>query len=192
MNDKVFWERYRVSPNILDQLEAVLSEKLKHKTGRNQSPSPRDQIKIFLHFLGKARQILLATNILTLVNFGFTTYEAVISTMVFMLWIFSHHHFFAIDHLLRVLPNPSPVFYQISMYHFRNLSILSRDARLSWGQHRHSLSSRSLSLQCSLWSARRFHPLAGEPSHTGCWIFSGTQPGSSWKSYQTNIQIVER
>ena len=53
VSDKTFRERYRVPRNVLDKLEEVLSEKLKHNSRRNQSLSPRDQIKIFLHFLGK-------------------------------------------------------------------------------------------------------------------------------------------
>jgi nuclease HARBI1 len=52
IDDKTFRERYRVPRNVLDQLEEILTDKLKHNTHRNCSLQPRDQIKIFLHFIG--------------------------------------------------------------------------------------------------------------------------------------------
>ena len=52
ISDKVFRERYRVPRAVVDHLEEKLGDKLRHKTERNNPLSPRDQIKIFLHFLG--------------------------------------------------------------------------------------------------------------------------------------------
>ena len=52
ISDKVFRERYRVPRAVVDHLEEKLGDKLKHSTERNNPLSPRDQIKIFLHFLG--------------------------------------------------------------------------------------------------------------------------------------------
>jgi len=52
ISDKVFRERYRVPRAVVDHLEEKLGDKLQHKSGRNNPLSPRDQIKIFLHFLG--------------------------------------------------------------------------------------------------------------------------------------------
>ena len=52
ITDKVFRERYRVPRAVVDHLEEKLGDKLRHKTDRNKPLSPRDQIKIFLHFLG--------------------------------------------------------------------------------------------------------------------------------------------
>ena len=52
ISDKTFRERYRVPRNVMDLLEEKLSADLKHPTRRNQGLSPRDQIKVFLHFVG--------------------------------------------------------------------------------------------------------------------------------------------
>ena len=52
IDDKTFCERYRVPPQIVDLLEEKLNDRLMPKTGRNKSLSARDQIKVFLHFLG--------------------------------------------------------------------------------------------------------------------------------------------
>ena len=52
IDDKVFRERYRVPRAVVDVLEEKLAPKLEHPTERNQRLTPRDQIKIFLHFLG--------------------------------------------------------------------------------------------------------------------------------------------
>jgi hypothetical protein len=52
ISDKVFRKRYRVPRSVVDHLELKLGDKLKHTTERNSPVSPRDQIKVFLHFLG--------------------------------------------------------------------------------------------------------------------------------------------
>ena len=51
-NDNIFRERYRVPREVVDHLEEKLGANLQHPTRRNNPLSPRDQIKIFLHFLG--------------------------------------------------------------------------------------------------------------------------------------------
>ena len=61
VSDKKFRERYRVPRAVLDKLEAALFERLNPKTRRNQSISARDQIKIFLHFLGMASELCPAS-----------------------------------------------------------------------------------------------------------------------------------
>lgn len=38
--------------DVLNQLEAALSDQLQHPTQRSQALMPREQIKVFLHFLG--------------------------------------------------------------------------------------------------------------------------------------------
>ena len=53
-----FRERFRVSPDVLDILEDKLQNQLQHPTSRNQSLSARDQIKIFLDFIGMSEQLL--------------------------------------------------------------------------------------------------------------------------------------
>ena len=52
VSDKTFRERYRVPREVVNLLEEKLSADLKHATRRNQGLSPRDQIKVFLHFVG--------------------------------------------------------------------------------------------------------------------------------------------
>jgi len=42
-----------VPRQVLDELEIKLQDALQHPTKRNHSLSPREQIKVFLHFLGK-------------------------------------------------------------------------------------------------------------------------------------------
>ena len=51
-SEKQFRERYRVPIAVVDQLEAKFLAQLQPPTKRNQSLSCRDQIKVFLHFLG--------------------------------------------------------------------------------------------------------------------------------------------
>jgi len=41
-----------VPRSVLDRLEAALSVQLQHPTQRSQALTPREQIKVFLHFLG--------------------------------------------------------------------------------------------------------------------------------------------
>ena len=52
IDDKTFRERYRVPQQVVDLLEEKLNDRLMPKTGRNKGLSARDQIKVFLHFLG--------------------------------------------------------------------------------------------------------------------------------------------
>ena len=49
---KTFHERYRVPRQVVDLLQEKLNDRLMSKTVRNKSLSARDQIKVFLHFLG--------------------------------------------------------------------------------------------------------------------------------------------
>ena len=52
ISEKTFRERYRVPREVLNILEAKLSQHLQHPTSCNQSLAPREQIKIFLHYIG--------------------------------------------------------------------------------------------------------------------------------------------
>jgi hypothetical protein len=52
VTDKVFRERYRVPRSVVDFLEERYKEKLKPETLRNKSLSARQQILIYLHFIG--------------------------------------------------------------------------------------------------------------------------------------------
>jgi hypothetical protein len=54
VDDRTFRERFRVPRDVLNWLEQKLHDNLKFKTDKiNQCLSPRDQIKIFLWFLGR-------------------------------------------------------------------------------------------------------------------------------------------
>ncbi len=52
ISEKVFRERYRVPKAVVDHLEEKLGHNLQHPTDRNNPLTPRDQIKVFLHFVG--------------------------------------------------------------------------------------------------------------------------------------------
>ena len=52
VTEKVFRERYRVPKSVVDFLEQKYHDQLEFKTKRNQCLTPRQQILVFLHFLG--------------------------------------------------------------------------------------------------------------------------------------------
>jgi len=43
---QVYKERYRCSPNVVDRLEEMIGEEIKHPTRRNRPLTPRQQVKI--------------------------------------------------------------------------------------------------------------------------------------------------